>query len=219
MPRRRPATASGIACVILAVSAVAGCTSSASAPSPSAAQTEGLSKPATTAVPASTPPPSGPTVPTVAPSSAPVSSDTASTTAAHPPPPGDPSAPAPRSTCASLAIRVIRGSGDAGQEFAALQFTNTGATACVLNGYATVTLLLRGKQVGKASTPSGSTTSTRRLAPGATAESRLTDFVRNCQAPLSDTIRVLAPGSDLSAQRPGQLRACTLHVGPLGAPE
>lgn len=114
---------------------------------------------------------------------------------------------------------MIRGSAAAGREFAALQFTNTGSTACVLNGYASVTLSLQGKQIGKPSTAAGTATSTRRLAPGDTAESKLDDFVMNCQAPLSDTIRVVAPGSDLSAQRPGQLRACVLRVGPLGPPE
>lgn len=116
-------------------------------------------------------------------------------------------------------VRVIRGSAATGREFAALQFTNTGRTSCVLNGYASVTLLLHGKQIGKASTPAGSATSSRRLAPGATAESKLNDYVMNCQASLSDQIRTQVPGSTITAVRPGQLRACTLRVSPLGAPE
>lgn len=125
---------------------------------------------------------------------------------------------APRSTCRSVAVRVIRGSADRGREFAALQFTNTGTTRCTLNGYPVVTLLLRGRAVGTASQPAGPATSSYPLAPGATAESRLDDYT-TCSAPLSDEIHVVVPGSTQSATRPGQLRACTLRTGALGRPE
>jgi hypothetical protein len=113
---------------------------------------------------------------------------------------------------------VLRGSAAFGREFAALQFTNTGTGTCRLNGYPTVTLLRGGKRIGSASQPASTRASTYLLAPGATAESQLNDYV-SCQAPLSDAIRVVVPGSTQTAVRPGQLRACTLRVGPLGAPE
>ncbi len=124
----------------------------------------------------------------------------------------------PRSTCRSLQIRVIRGSAAPGYEFAALQFVNTGTARCVLNGYPTVTLLRSGTQVGRPSTAAGTGTSRFTLEPGATAESKLRDF-SSCEAPLSDQIRVVAPGSSMTITRPGQLRACTLRVSALTTPE
>ncbi len=115
-------------------------------------------------------------------------------------------------------IRVIRGSAAPGYEYAALQFVNAGTTSCVLNGYPGVRLLLRGAVVGPASAPAGRAMSRFVLAAGATAESRLKDY-SSCQAPLSDEIRVVAPGSSISLTRPAQLRACTLRVSPLTTPE
>ena len=113
---------------------------------------------------------------------------------------------------------MIRGSAAPGYEFAALQFTNTGSTPCMLTGYPIVTLLRGGAPVGRPSAAAGTGTSRFILASGATAESRLKDF-SSCQAPLSDQIRVVAPGSSLTATRPGQLRACTLRVSALATPE
>jgi hypothetical protein len=114
-------------------------------------------------------------------------------------------------------VRVIRGSAAEGREFAALQFVNAGTGPCTLFGYPTVTLLLKGKQIGTPSQPSSPRSSQFTLKPGDTAESSLNDFT-NCQAPLSDNIRVVVPGSTITAVRPGQLRACTLRVDPLGVP-
>jgi hypothetical protein len=113
---------------------------------------------------------------------------------------------------------VIRGSAAGGREFAALQFTNTGMAACRLNGYPSVTLLRGGNGIGTASEPASARPSTYPLPPGGTAESTLNDYT-NCSAPLSDTIRVVAPGSALAAARPAQLRACTIRVGALGPPQ
>jgi hypothetical protein len=130
------------------------------------------------------------------------------------------SPPAPQSTCHSLTIRVIQGSGAPGYELDALDFVNTGQAACVLIGVPTVTLFKGGAQVGTVSKPSSAAaaTSRYRLAPGATGESKLKDF-STCQAPLSDEIKAVAPGSTISTTRPGQLRACTLRVYPLTAPD
>jgi Protein of unknown function (DUF4232) len=143
-------------------------------------------------------------------------SATPATTTAAPKPP--PTTAAPRSTCSSLQIIAIRGSAVGGQEIAALEFTNTGSTSCRLVGYPTVTLLRAGKTIGTPSQPSSTALSARTLAPGDVAESLLHDFT-NCQAPLSDTIRVVAPGSSHTATRPAQLRACTVRVDKLGPPD
>jgi eukaryotic-like serine/threonine-protein kinase len=113
---------------------------------------------------------------------------------------------------------VIRGSASPGAEFAALQFTNIGATSCTLYGYPAVTLLLKGSRIGTPSQPATTSTSRMTLRPGDTAESKLNDYT-NCQAPLSDSIRVVAPGSTIHAVRPGQLRACILRVSKLGVPD
>jgi len=123
------------------------------------------------------------------------------------------------STCSKLTIRAIPGGASMGQEIAALQFTNDGTTSCELFGYPSVTLLQGGRPLGRPSQPSTTATSSRTLAPGATAESLLHDYVTNCQAPLSETLRVVAPGSTQTFARPMQLRACVLRVDQLGAPD
>jgi hypothetical protein len=124
----------------------------------------------------------------------------------------------PTSTCKSIEIRVIQGSASPGEEIAALQFVNSGGTSCVLAGYPAVTLLLRGKPIGQMSQPATPAQSVRTLAPGDVAESLLHDYT-NCQAPLSDNVRVRVPGMSLTAVRPAQLRGCILRVDKLGAPE
>jgi hypothetical protein len=113
---------------------------------------------------------------------------------------------------------VIRGSASAGQEIAALQFTNAGSKTCVLNGFPTATLLRNGKQIGTPSLPASSATSSRTLAPGDVAESVLHDYT-SCQAPLSDQLKLVVPGSTVTAVRPAQLRGCVLRVTKLGPPE
>ena len=124
-----------------------------------------------------------------------------------------------RSSCTKLTIRAIPGGASVGQEIAALQFTNDGSTPCELFGYPTVTLLRAGKPLGRPSQPASTALSHRTLAPGDTAESLLRDYVGNCQAPLSDAIRVVAPGSTQSLSRPFVLRVCVLRTDRLGAPD
>jgi hypothetical protein len=114
---------------------------------------------------------------------------------------------------------VIRGSAAAGQEIASLQFTNAGATSCVLNGFPVVTLLRNGNQIGQPSQPSTASTSSFTLAPGVTAESVLHDYTQNCQAALSDELRVAVPGMNTIAIRPAQFRACIVRVDRLGPPQ
>ncbi len=157
------------------------------------------------------PSPTAPNARPATPAAAPTTADRTGGPVVH-------TAPAPRSTCARLAIRVIRGSAAFGREFAALQFTNTGTSTCRLNGYPAVALLRGGARIGTPSAPASAKSSTFLLAPGATAESQLNDYV-SCQAPLSDTVRVVAPGSSQRTSRPAQLRACTLRVSALGEPQ
>jgi hypothetical protein len=205
---RRRATAAGVVLVALVA---AGCTSrprdAASSSTPSAPA------PTSSAAPASTPP--APTTP--APSSAP-STPVPSTGSSTPTTPAPPPSPVAHSTCTAVTVRVIRGSADHGREFAALQFTNDAGTRCRLEGYPTVTLRKQGKTIGTPSQPATSAASARDLAAGDTAESLLTDYT-NCQAPLSDEIQVVVPGSTITAVRPAQLRACTLRVAGLTAEE
>jgi hypothetical protein len=194
----------------------AGCTSSASTPAdqPVISAVSTPSVPSTTAAapsppPASTSAPSTPVAASTPPSAS--ASATHSRTTAPPVP--------ERSTCTKLSIRVIPGGASIGQEIAALQFTNDGSTPCRLVGYPSVTLLLHGRPIGRPSQPSSTAASSRSLAPGEIAESLLHNYVGNCQAPISDSVRVIAPGSTQSIVRPMQLRACVVRVDKLDAPD
>jgi Protein of unknown function (DUF4232) len=131
-----------------------------------------------------------------------------------------PTAAPARTTCKKITVRVIPGGASPGEEIAAVQFVNSGVTACTIAGYPTVTLLLKGKQIGQPSEPSTSKTSVRKLQPGDVAESLLHDYTQTCQAPLSDSVKVQVPGTSITYIRPQmQLRACVLRVDKLGAPD
>jgi hypothetical protein len=123
-------------------------------------------------------------------------------------------------TCTSIAVRVLPGGASFGEEIAAVQFVNTGHRRCLLVGYPTVTLLLNGNRIGEPSQPSSVSRSMRSLRPGQVAESLLHDYTQTCQAPLSDSVKVRAPGMTLTYVRPHmQLRACVLRIDKLGAPD
>ena len=194
----------GSAAVLLAA-----CTSNGSG----GASSPPVSTPSHSTAPASTPsPPPSSSTP------APVTSSRAVSSTPPTPPPSSPS-PVAHSTCTSLRIMAIQGGAEPNAEIEGLEFTNTGTRSCELVGYPTVTLLLRGKQIAGPSKPKSAAASQRTLAPGETAESLLEDTTLNCQAPLSDEIHVVAPGSTISTTRPAQLRACTLRVARLGPPD
>ena len=201
-----PRVVAGVAAGVAALLALAGCSSSGN----TKADDPVISPiPTTSAAPASTSvPPS---------SAAPTSTTPAPSASASDHPTGSSSA-APRSTCTSVSLRVIRGSASAGQEIAALQFSNDGTSTCELLGYPSVTLLLHGKPIGTPARPSTAGASARTLTSGDVAESLLHDY-SNCQAPLSDSVRVVVPGSSVTVVRPAQLRACTIRVDALGAPD
>lgn len=193
------------------VGALASCTSS----SKHAAQT-------VTSLPAvSTPVVSAPASSPVDSSSVPVPSTPAPSTSVSSTTPVRASSPAaPRSTCTTVTVRVIRGSASLGQEIAALQFTNEGTRSCVLVGFPTVTLLRKNQVLGTASQPSTpSSTSRLILGPGEVAESVLHDYTQTCNANLSDNVRVQVPGSTTTAIRPAELRGCILRVDKLGPPQ
>jgi hypothetical protein len=114
-------------------------------------------------------------------------------------------------------VRVLRGSGTAGEELAALQFVNGGKKTCQLVGYPNVVLLRSGQQVGQSSQPSSAAPSQRTLPPGGVAQSLLHDFT-NCQAPLSDSARITIPGTATTITHPVELRGCVIKVDRLGPP-
>jgi hypothetical protein len=200
------------ALLALVAGAVTACSSSTHGVA--AQLTTAVAPPTSAAVP-TTPPPTSAAPPVTQP---PTSGSSSPTVRSEPTPPA--STP-PRSTCTDVSVRVLPGGASPGEEIAALQFTNTGHTSCTLVGYPTVTLLLHGRQIGLQSQPSTpGADSARELAPGAVAESLLHDYTQTCQAPLSDTVRVVVPGSSQTYLRPQfQLRACIVRVDRLGAPE
>jgi uncharacterized protein DUF4232 len=187
--------------------ALTACTSSGS---PHGATTSAL--PVTSAPVTSAAPSTAPVGSSSAPSTAPASTSSSAATQSSAP---------PKSTCTDVSIRILPGGASPGQEIAAVQFTNAGSTPCLLVGYPTVQLFLHNQLIGTRSQPSTpGTVSSRRLAPGEVAESLVHDYTQTCQAPLSDTVRVIVPGSTQTYLRPGmQLRACLLKVDKLGAPE
>jgi hypothetical protein len=206
--RRTGALVAGVALL----GSVTACTTSGH---PSAQVT---SSPAAVTAP-STPPPT-PTTAVASSSTPPASSPAPTSTPALSTPAAASSSAAPRSTCTTVTVRVIRGSASLGQEIAALQFTNEGTRTCVLVGFPTVALLRKGKQIGNSSQPSSLGTSKRTLGPGEIAESILHDYTQTCNAPLSDSLRVQVPGSATTAIRPGVvMRGCILRVDSLRPPQ
>jgi hypothetical protein len=144
---------------------------------------------------------------------------TVSSTAAATSPTSSPTIKLPADNCptSQLRVRVILGSGAQQQEFAEIDFVNTGTTECSLTGYPGVSLRVGGAALSTpARTDPTSKVATIHLAPDAVAKAMLTDF-SSCNAPLSDTVRVSPPGSKDVIDRPGELRGCQLVVGAVTA--
>ncbi len=200
---------------LAALLVLSACSSSSdSTPASSAAPTP---PPTSTSVapPTTSAPPPSPTT------TAPSSTSAAPTTSSAAPTSTAPSAPQFTTTCRSLSVRVLKGGAIRGAEIAAMQFTNTGTTPCTITGTPTATLLRNGSRVGTQSKPNGDTVRTYTVPPGDYAESLLRDFSQ-CNAPLSDSLRLTLPSRDGSSGRtetqPIALRACTLQVAPAGEP-
>jgi hypothetical protein len=122
----------------------------------------------------------------------------------------------PTNTCTNLTIRVLQGGAVQQAEIAAVTFVNDSAKACSISGYPSVVLLHQGSTLVTATPKSGTVAQSVRLAPGAQAESRLTDH-STCDADLSDTIEVTAPNGAAGGKltRPFQLRGCKVDVAPV----
>ena len=120
-------------------------------------------------------------------------------------------------TAAQLTVRVLEGGAAQGVEIAAATFTNSSSAPCSLSGYPTVTLLYGGQVRVTASPAAGSVPKPVTLAPGKQVQALIED-TSSCNAPLSDTIRVVAPNQPAGAtayERPFQLRLCTVTVDPV----
>jgi hypothetical protein len=120
---------------------------------------------------------------------------------------------------------VLRnGSPGAGQVYANLVFTNSGATACTMSGYPGVSLLdASGNQIGQPATRNGGTIASVRLQPNGSAYSTL-HTVNSGIAPgpcLAASVKVKAfPPNELDAlTAPGIFTVCgnTFDVTPVAS--
>ncbi|MCE0762250.1 DUF4232 domain-containing protein [Pseudonocardia kujensis] len=147
-----------------------------------------------------------------------VAAPPASTTAAAAPSPsgGDPLTPP---NCATAALRITLGAGDAGagSVYRPLVFTNTGGTTCQLRGFPGVSYVAGddGHQVGPAAAMSGERGGEVRLGPGGSAAAPLQlANVQNfdpatCRPTPVRGLRVYPPGETQSAFVPLETTGCT----------
>jgi hypothetical protein len=215
MPTRQAAlrgtvvTVAALASVLVVATACtstshSGLGSSSSAPIPSAPAsvpslvTDSASLPSDSALPSA--PATVPTTPT--------------TTASNAASPTISPAGAQACTSAELAVSVQSAGAASGQAYATLRFTNTSNSACTLDGYPGVSLLLNGKQLGSAATRSGAASKTITMAPQQNLTAQLTDNT-SCNAAESDTIRIYPPNLTVPVQIPFVLRGCALVVTPV----
>ena len=190
----------GVALTVIAIS-VAGCTSSGvggNANTGSPAFTESIPTDSATMTDTSAPTTqtSTPTTPASSPSSTPSGAS-----------PND-------CRLDELTVRVLRGSGDHGQEFALITFTNDGTRTCTMFGFPGVSLRRANALLGKPAQRSAKVPHTVSLKPGVQAEASVTVF-STCNANLSDAMRVYPPNSTQFVDRPAQLRGCTVVVDPV----
>lgn len=191
----------GVAAVVVLLAALTACDSgpgptTGSSPAPSGSS----SVPSSSA--ASEPPRSEPAPPTT---SAP---PTVEPTSSVPPAASD------ACSSASLSVTALPGSGSSGMQYETVQFTNSGSAACSLTGAPTVAARLAGADLGGPATTSSNPATTVPLAPGASATAVLSG-PSTCDAPLSDTLRVTAPGTTGYVDVPAVVRGCPLTVDPV----
>ena len=130
-----------------------------------------------------------------------------------PPPPGG-------GTCRANQLRVTSAIGGAsqGREYAAVVFTNTSAATCTMRGYPAAQLVRNGNLLGNPAAHDTTTTvRTQTVRPNASVQAVLS-AVSTCQSPLSDHVRVIAPGQTAPLDTAIQLRACGLTIGPVDLP-
>lgn len=149
--------------------AAAGCGSSGTS-NASASATPAPTTTAPASSPDTTTPPAG--LAPSATSAPPVTTAPPSATGA--PASGSPQAASSRCTVTSLKMRLGRGDPGAGNVYYPLQFTNTGKSACVLNGFPGVSLIQRdGSVIGKPAARQGGAGKPVTIAPGKTVQSDL----------------------------------------------
>jgi hypothetical protein len=165
-------------------------------------------------LPSSPPTVSTPRVPSS--TSQPPATSTPTSTSVPPPvtsssstaPPAGPAA----CTAEQLTISLVRGGAIQHRQIAGLILTNTAAARCTILGYPSAQLVKNGRLIGLQATPTGAAGRGVTLAKGQSAQSELT-ATTDCQAPLSDHVRVRAPGQSTSVDLADTLRACTLTIG------
>jgi hypothetical protein len=201
--------------------ALSACTSSSNHAATGSTTTTTTGATSTTAGPATTAPSSGSSVTTTAAGSSVTSSGTSSpaTTAG----PG-------RCHTSSLTGSLAGASGTAGSSYYRLVLTNTGSTACVIQGYAGVSFVTgsNGQQVGAPADRSPGSTLSVLLAPGQRAQAvlQITDagnYGPSCGITATDGLRVYPPGQTASLLIVHSDKGCsntrdvTLRVGPFSA--
>ena len=110
-----------------------------------------------------------------------------------------------------MTVNLVRGGAIQHVQLAGLIFTNTAATACTLLGYPFAQLMRGGRTLGRPAQHQGPVGPGVVLTRNVGAEAQL-EATTDCQAPLSDHVRVRAPGLSQSADLADTLRACTLTV-------
>jgi hypothetical protein len=115
-----------------------------------------------------------------------------------------------------LKIAALRGSGAAGHQFAALQFTNTSSAVCSIAGYPGVQLLVGGVPLGQPATRSGAPITKLALKTGQSASAQLEND-STCNAANSDSVQVIVPNRTAKVVLHLSLRGCPLTVGPITA--
>lgn len=97
---------------------------------------------------------------------------------------------------------------------AGLLYTNNSSTPCTLSGYPFAQLHYRGKPLGKPAKNNPGQVHTVVVRPGRSAQAQLT-AITTCQAPISDQVVEVAPGTNEARSVPMQLRGCSLSVDPI----
>jgi len=198
--------AAGIAVLALA-GLVSGCTSSTS--------TDGAGSTASSSSAPASSASSSSEVPSSSPSSAPVTSSSSSLPSSSAS--SSSSAPPPNSlacTFGQLAISLQRGGAEPHTQIAGLIFVNQSAKTCTLQGFPAAQLLRAGATLGKPAKHTADPALLVTLHAGQSAEAQLS-ATTDCNAALSDAVRVSAPGQTATVTVNGAFRNCILTVGPV----
>jgi hypothetical protein len=120
-------------------------------------------------------------------------------------------------TSSQLRLSLLRGGAIQHEQLAGLLFTNISGRVCTLRGFPAAQLVRDGKLLGSPALHQPDSEPTMTLVHGASAQATLT-ATTDCQAPLSDHVRVSPPGQRQTTDLADTLRGCSLSVGPVGPP-